>query len=81
MEYTIKGIVKLLEKLKRNPSYVSPMVTAMQPPEVPLPHSKLQKPEFEVSDNDKLAEDAVHGERDCCRGLEPKETAVPVLGI
>jgi hypothetical protein len=36
----------------------------MPPPEAPLLHSKLQKPEFEVSENGKLAEDAVQGERD-----------------
>jgi hypothetical protein len=59
------GIVKLLEKLKRPPSYVSPMVMATQPPEAPLPHSKLQKPEFEVSYNGEPGEDAGRNKRDC----------------
>ena len=59
------GIVKLLEKLKSDPSSVSPMVTAMQPSEASLPHSRLRKPEFEVSDNGELTKDAARGGRDC----------------
>jgi hypothetical protein len=50
----LEGIVKLLEKTKR-----SPLGTAMQPPEVPLLHSKRQRPGFEACDNGERAGDAV----------------------
>jgi hypothetical protein len=69
-------MVKLWEKLKRPPSYVSLMVRATRPPEAPFPHATLQKPEFAVSDNGERGKAAVRDERECSSDQAPKDIAV-----